>query len=109
MDHPDIPSDLPTQVKFPSSASITQPPAVSEVAAAPIIEEQARVRAVLKYRNNEGRESILAVAKNIHHDFGEFNSSVAVSLSSADLETIKKNPNVDWFEGDGRVIYCSIR
>jgi hypothetical protein len=104
--NPDIPSDLPTQVNFPSAA-ITQPPALSEVAAE--TSEPAKVRAVLKYRNNDGRESILAVAKNVHHDFGEFNSSLAVSLSSADLETIKKNPNVDWFEGDGRVIYCSIR
>mmetsp|Transcript_9618 Transcript_9618/g.14268 ORF Transcript_9618/g.14268 Transcript_9618/m.14268 type:complete len:106 (-) Transcript_9618:149-466(-) len=104
--NPDIPSDLPTQVKIPS-AGVTQPLAVSEVAASP--NEPAKVRAVLKYRNNDGRESILAVAKNIHHDFGEFNSSVAVSLSAADLEIIRKNPNVDWFEGDGRVIYCSIR
>ena len=103
--NPDIPSDLPTQVKIPS-AGVTQPLA-SDVAASP--SEPAKVRAVLKYRNNDGRESILAVAKSVHHDFGEFNSSMAVSLSPADLEDIKKNPNVDWFEGDGRVIYCSIR
>lgn len=104
--NPDIPSDLPTQVKIPA-AGVTQPLAASNIAASPI--EPAKVRAVLKYRNYDGRESILAVAKNVHHDFGEFNSSLAVSLSPADLETIKKNPNVDWFEGDGRVIYCSIR
>ncbi len=101
----DIPSDLPTQVKIPPR--VTQQAAVSEVAASP--SEPAKVRAVLKYNNNDGRQSILAVAKTIHHDFGEFNSSMAVSLSPADLEDIKKNPNVDWFEGDGRVIYCSIR
>ena len=104
--NPDIPSDLPTQVKIPA-AGVTQPLAVAEVAASP--SEPAKVRAVLKYRNYDGRESILAVAKHVHHDFGEFNASLAVSLSPADLEAIKKNPNVDWFEGDGRVIYCSIR
>ncbi len=102
--NPDIPSDLPTQVKIPA-AGVTQPLAASNVAASP----PAKVRAVLKYRNYDGRESILAVATNVHHDFGDFNSSLAVSLAPADLEIIKKNPNVDWFEGDGRVIYCSIR
>ena len=105
--NPDIPSDLPTQVNFPPVA-VTQLPALSEVAAE-ASSEPAKVRAVLKYINNDGRQSILAVATNVHHDFGDFNSSLAVSLSSAYLETIKKNPNVDWLEGDGRGIYCSIR
>ena len=98
----EIPSDLPTQVKFPS-AGVKKPFAVAQVA----VDDD--VRAVLQYKNNAGRESILAVAKTLHHDFGDYNSSVAVSLSKSDLEVIKKNPNVDWFEGDGRIIYCSIR
>lgn len=55
------------------------------------------------------REAILAVAKTVHHDFGQFNQSLSVSLTSSNLKDIKSNPNVDWFEGDGRVIYCSIR
>jgi len=67
------------------------------------------VRAVIKYNNENGRTAILAAAKTVHHDFGTFNNSLAISLTLADLEEIKTNPNVDWFEGDGRVIYCSIR
>ena len=55
------------------------------------------------------REAILAASKTVHHDFGVFNQSLAVSLTASNLEEIKKNSNVDWFEGDGRVIYCSIR
>lgn len=55
------------------------------------------------------RAAILAAAKTVHHDFGPFNDSLAVSLTLGNLEDIKTNPNVDWFEGDGRVIYCSIR
>jgi len=67
------------------------------------------VRAVLKYRNDEGRDAILALSKTVYHDFGPFNHSLAVSLTSSNLKDIKSDPNVDWFEGDGKVIYCSIR
>ncbi|KAL3781463.1 hypothetical protein ACHAW5_009654 [Stephanodiscus triporus] len=67
------------------------------------------VRAVLKYNNEDGRNAILAAAKTVHHDFGPFNNSLAVSLTLDNLKDIKTNPNVDWFEGDGKVIYCSIR
>lgn len=45
----------------------------------------------------------------MHHDFSQFNDTIVVSVKQGDLEIIKKNPNVDWFEGDGKVIYCSIR
>lgn len=55
------------------------------------------------------RNAILAAVKTVHHDFGPFNNSLAVSLTLGNLKDIKTNPNVDWFEGDGKVIYCSIR
>jgi hypothetical protein len=100
-----LPSDLPTQVEIPS-ATRTQSTLKAEASSE---SATTTVRAVLKYSNDDGRNAILSVAKTLHHDFGVFNSSLAVSLSPSDLETIKKNPNVDWFEGDGRVIYCSIR
>lgn len=111
MNH-DIPHDLPIQVKIPLSA-IAQPPVTVEKAAGnssePATTAVAVVRAVIKYNNDEGREAILSMAKTVHHDFGLYNSSLSVSLTPTDLDVIKKNPNVDWFEGDGRVIYCSIR
>lgn len=106
----DIPHGLPIQVKIPLSA-IAQPPVTVEEKAAGNSTEPATsvVRAVIKYNNDEGREAILSMAKTVHHDFGLFNSSLSVSLDPTDLDVLKKNPNVDWFEGDGRVIYCSIR
>lgn len=109
MNH-DIPHDLPIQVKIPFSI-VAQPPSPVEKEAAANSNEPATtvVRAVIKYNNDEGREAILSMAKTVHHDFGSFNSSLSVSLAPTDLDVIKKNPNVDWFEGDGRVIYCSIR
>mmetsp|Transcript_58964 Transcript_58964/g.125253 ORF Transcript_58964/g.125253 Transcript_58964/m.125253 type:complete len:87 (-) Transcript_58964:2797-3057(-) len=55
------------------------------------------------------RKAIIDAASSVHHDFGPFNQSLAVSLLLSDLEDIKSNPNVEWYEGDGRVIYCSIR
>ena len=55
------------------------------------------------------RKAILDMAINVHHDFGKFNSSLSVSLTPSNLALVKSNPNVNWFEGDGRVIYCSIR
>ena len=64
---------------------------------------------MLRYHNQEGRKAILAVAKTIHHDFGAYNESLAISVSSSDLDTLKKDGNVEWYEGDGKVIYCSIR
>lgn len=67
------------------------------------------VRAVLKYNNSDGRDEIFAIAIAVHHDFSQFNDTIVVSVKQGDLEIIKKNPNVDWFEGDGKVIYCSIR
>ncbi|KAL9191325.1 hypothetical protein ACHAXT_001031 [Thalassiosira profunda] len=103
-----LPSDIPLQVHVPTGGG-------SPFAKAPARQPEAEVaaegcvRAVLKYRNEEGRKAILSVAKMVHHDFGPFNESLAISLSPADLEGIKTNTNIDWFEGDGRVIYCSIR
>lgn len=55
------------------------------------------------------RNAILDIATTVHHDFGQFNESLSVSMAPSKLEELKSNPNVDWFEGDGRVIYCSIR
>jgi len=103
----DLPSDIDIplkEVQIPAT-----PSAEGSSLATPAVDAADCVRAVLKYRNDDGRNSILAVAKAVHHDFGQFNSSLAVSLAPADLEDMKSNSNIDWFEGDGKVIYCSIR
>lgn len=95
--------DVPLQVQFPV------PSVKDEVSSATPTADGEFVRAVLKYRNDDGRDAILALAKTVYHDFGPYNHSLAVSISPSDLEGIKSNSNVDCFEGDGKVIYCSIR
>lgn len=95
--------DIPLKVEKPVSPITTTPIPVIEAKGDEI------VRAVLKYHNEDGRKAILAVATTIHHDFGAFNESLSVSLVQADLDKLKENENVEWFEGDGKVMYCSIR
>jgi|Transcript_5486 hypothetical protein len=102
----EIPSSLniPLRVKIPSNPSIE-----AQTHANPSMGANQLVRAVLKYHNEEGRTTILSVAKSIHHDFGQWNQSLSVSVLPEDLEKLKLEKNVEWFEGDGRVFYCSIR
>ena len=82
--------DTPLQIQLP-----TQPPPMIYVS-----QQSHRL---------EGWEAILFVAKTVHHDFGLFNQTLAVSLPASDLEEIKSDKNVEWFEGNVRVINCSIR
>ena len=103
-------SQPPSILDIPVKKVVHQSPANVATAAqdgAPRDDEL--VRAVLKYLNEDGRNAILSVAKALHHDFGPFNESLAVSLFACDLENLKSDANVEWFEGDGKVIYCSIR
>lgn len=55
------------------------------------------------------RDAILLASTTVHNDFGQLNQTLVVSLSPDNLEKMKSDANVEWFEGDGRVIYCSIR
>ena len=48
-------------------------------------------------------------SRKIHHDFSELNGTLAISILPEDLEELKRNEGVEWFEGDGKVIYCTIR
>ncbi|KAL3793322.1 hypothetical protein HJC23_003832 [Cyclotella cryptica] len=105
-----MPSQPPSILDIPVKKILHQSPANISAATpdgAPRDDEP--VRAVLKYRNEDGRNAILSAAKTVHHDFGPFNESLAVSLLACDLEKLKLDANVEWFEGDGKVIYCSIR
>lgn len=106
-----VPSDLdiPLQVQVPNAGQSSGKGGVPSSGKLAVASGGESVRAVLKYNNDEGRKAILDMAINVHHDFGKFNSSLSVSLTPSNLALVKSNPNVNWFEGDGRVIYCSIR
>ena len=75
----------------------------------PPIDDGEFVRVVVKYLNDEGRTAIIKAANTIHHDFSAYNQTLAISITPTDLEELKKNTNIDCFEGDGKVQYCSIR
>ena len=103
-------SQPPTILDIPVKKIVQQSTAnVSTAAPDGAPRDDELVRAVLKYHNEDGRNAILSMAKIVHHDFGPFNESLAVSLFACDLEKLKMDVNVEWFEGDGKVIYCSIR
>mmetsp|Transcript_17403 Transcript_17403/g.31477 ORF Transcript_17403/g.31477 Transcript_17403/m.31477 type:complete len:110 (+) Transcript_17403:112-441(+) len=104
--------EVPSDLDIPLQVQVPQLPAPSLAGGNASFKHTANddsVRAILKYRNDEGRKAILDVANTVHHDFGPFNQTLAVSLPSSNLDEIKLNRNVEWYEGDGRVIYCSIR
>ena len=62
-----------------------------------------------RYHNPQGRQAIVDASRKIHHDFSELNGTLAISILPEDLEELKRNEGVEWFEGDGKVIYCTIR
>ena len=96
--------DIPMRVE-----KLDQSPNLNSATQSLDVKGDGMVRAVLKYHNEKGRNVIMSAAKTIHHDFGAYNESLSVSLSQADLDKLKQDINVEWFEGDGKVIYCSIR
>ena len=97
--------DIPRQVQIPSPRSSLRG---SVIQSTPIDDDEF-VRAVVKYLNDEGRSAIIKAANTVHHDFSSYNESLAISITPTDLEELKSNPNIDCFEGDGKVMYCSIR
>lgn len=106
MESPAPPSILDIPIKVERFA---QSPTLNSTSKNPVVKGDDTVRAVLKYHNEKGRNAILSAAKTIHHDFGAYNESLSVSLLQADLDKLKRDDNVEWFEGDGKVIYCTIR
>lgn len=98
--------DIPRQVQIPSPRSRGSNVVIQS---SPPIDDGEFVRAVVKYLNDEGRTAIIKDANTIHHDFSAYNQTLAISITPNDLEELKSNPNIDCFEGDGKVMYCSIR
>ena len=95
--------DIPRQVQIPSPRSSLRGSVIQS------IDDGEFVRAVVKYLHEEGRTAIINAANTIHHDFSSYNQTLAISIAPKDLEELKSNPNIDCFEGDGKVMYCSIR
>mmetsp|Transcript_8681 Transcript_8681/g.18540 ORF Transcript_8681/g.18540 Transcript_8681/m.18540 type:complete len:105 (-) Transcript_8681:248-562(-) len=96
---------IPFQVQVPNTVANSTISNVGRIS----FSEAPIQRAIFKYKNEEGRKKIIDTAKVVHHDFGQFNETLAVSVTTSDLESLKSDPDLEWFEGDGRVIYCSIR
>ena len=101
--------DIPHKVETPSQSTIVNQVSISHLPPSIIRDGDELVQAVLKYHNLDGRNAILSVAKIINHDFGPLNKSLSVSLPREELDKLKKHKNVEWYEGDGKVLYCSIR
>ena len=100
--------DIPRQVQIPSPRTSLRGSDVVIQSSPPLVDGEF-VRAVVKYLNDEGRTAIIKAANTIHHDFSAYNQTLAISIRPKDLEELKSNPNIDCFEGDGKVRYCSIR
>ena len=64
---------------------------------------------IVEFDSSKITAAIIKAANTIHHDFSEYNQTLAISTTSKDLEELKSDPNIDCFEGDGKVMYCSIR
>ena len=98
--------DIPRQVQIPSPRSRGSNVVIQSSLP---LDDGEFVRAVVKHLNDEGRTAIIKAANTIHHDFSKYNQTLAISITSKDLEELKSDPNIDCFEGDGKVMYCSIR
>ena len=59
----------------------------------------------IKYRNQAGRAAILAVSTAVHHDFGALTSILNVTLPADAITDLKRNPNVEWVDGNGAVYF----
>ena len=59
----------------------------------------------IKYKNQAGRAAILAVSTAVHHDFGALTSILNVTLPADAITDLKRNPDVEWVDGNGAVYF----
>ena len=59
----------------------------------------------IKYKNQCGREAILAASTAVHHDFGALTSILNVTLPSDAIALLERDPNVEWVDGNGAVYF----
>lgn len=91
-----------------SSPATTSSEALSKPAAggcAPA-SSTAAVTANVRYRNDQGRQAVLAVARSINHDFSALTSIMNVTLGSvADLDVLTANEDIEWVDKNGAVFF----
>ena len=89
-----------------SSPATTSSEALSKPAAggcAPA-SSTAAVTANVRYRNDQGRQAVLAVARSINHDFSALTSIMNVTLGSvADLDVLSASEDIEWVDKNGAV------
>lgn len=63
------------------------------------------MKANIKYNNEAGRAAVLAVCETLHHDFGQLNNIINVTLPADELDTLAENPDVTWIDRSGAVYF----
>jgi hypothetical protein len=86
------------QTKMSVSASAMIPPPSSASSAG-----QALAMANVKYRNEAGRQAILAAAEAVNHDFGLLCEVLNVSIGQDDLARLAADSNIAWVDREGAV------
>ena len=89
-----VPDDAPSTIS--QQAKTSQPPQNKEHQVA---------KANIKYNNEAGRAAVLAVCETLHHDFGQLNNIINVTLPASELERLAENPDVAWIDRSGAVYF----
>ena len=96
-------SPLPARTNIPADASsISQRHRPSP----PRQNRELRVaKANVKYNTEAGRAAVLAVCQTLHHDFGQLNSIINVTLPAHELDNLAEHPGVSWIDRSGAVYF----
>ena len=85
-----------------ASSTVTQQPTTRY---SPRNKELQVVKANIKYKNEAGRAAVLAISETLHHDFGQLNNIINVTLPASELESLEENPDVVWIDRSGAVYF----
>ena len=95
----------PSSSATTSSEALSKPAGSAGGAGAPPSSTPA-VTANVRYRNDQGRQAVLAVARSINHDFSALTSIMNVTLGSvADLDALSANEDIEWVDKNGAVFF----
>ena len=89
----------------PDDASSTVTQQRPKTLHSPRITEHQVAKANIKYKNEAGRAAVLAVCETLHHDFGQLNNIINVTLPASELESLAENPDVVWIDRSGAVYF----
>ena len=59
----------------------------------------------IKYKNQSGREAVLASCREVHHDFGALASVINATIPLEDLATLSNHPDIAWVDRNGAVYF----